>query len=245
MTLLQLVNKVLRRLREDTVIDFSADYTTLIVDFLGEVHAEILEAHDWSSMDYDVRVALVGSQEEYDLSATTASGGDVVVGYTPTTNKSILRYDNSGPVVHWFESVSSTYGWPLNQVSWESYVHMLNQSEAQEQDQPSYFALRQDGDGFRMAVWPTPSASGGYVRLRFHTPETTISSESSTVSDTVLAPERPLVLGALYLALNERGEEIGEPGNIAESRYYSALGAAKEIDMLNQGRVNRFEFYRD
>lgn len=245
MTLLQLVNRVLRRLREDEVTDFTADYTTLIVDFLAEVHAEVLDEHDWSSMDYDVQVAAVASQEEYDLSATIADGGGVTNGYTPTTAKSLVRQVEGTPVAYWYDSVSATQSTKIPQVSWEKYVDLYKSDTSQEAIQPTVFALRQDGDGFRLALWPTPDASTGIFEIRFHTPEAVISSESSTVSTTVLAPERPLVLGALYLALNERGEELGEPGNIAEQRYYKALAAAKEADQMNSGRTNKFEFYRD
>jgi len=245
MTLLQLVNRVLRRLREDEVDVLTADYTTLIVDFLSEIHAEVLDYHDWSSMDYTVKVAAVASQEEYDLSATVADGGNVANGYTPTTVKSILRYVEGVPLVHWFDSVSATQGVLIPQISWDKYLALYNSDTSQEAVQPTVFALRQDGDGFRLALWPTPDASTGLVCLRFHTPETVLSSESSTTATTVLAPERPLVLGALYLALNERGEELGEPGNIAEKRYTDALEAAAEADKMNQARTNKFEFYRD
>lgn len=247
MTLLQLVNRVLRRLREDEVTDLTADYTTLIVDFLGEIHAEVLDEHDWSNMDYDVKVQAVQSQEEYDLSATVSNGGHVADTYTPTTNKSLVRQVEGKPVAYWYDSVSATQGAAVAQVSWEKYVDLYKQDTSQEAIQPVYFALRQDGDGFRLALWPTPdaTAASGYFTIRFHTPETVISSESSTVATTVIAPERPLVLGALYLALNERGEELGEPGNIAEQRYLKSLAAAKEADQMNSGRTNKFEFYRD
>ena len=245
MTLLQLVNRVLRRLREDEVSDLTADYTILLVDFLSEVHAEILDEHDWSSMDYDVRVAAVASQEEYDLSATVADGGNVANGYTPTTVKSLVRQVEGRPVAYWYDSTSATQGCAIPQVSWEKYVDLYKSDTSQEAVQPTVFALRQDGDGFKLALWPAPDASTGIFELRFHTPETVLSSESSTTATTVLAPERPLVLGALYLALNERGEELGEPGNVAEQRYYKALAAAKEADQMNSGRTNKFEFYRD
>jgi len=36
---------------------------------------------------------------------------------------------------------------------------------------------------------------------------------------------------ALYYALNERGEEMGEPGQISERRAHRAMTAAMELDM--------------
>ena len=49
----------------------------------------------------------------------------------------------------------------------------------------------------------------------------------------------------LFLAFNERGEEMGEPGNMAERRYATSLVDAIDADVQRTGRTNRLEFYRD
>lgn len=245
MTYLELVNRVLLRLREDEVADLSADYSRLIATFLGEIHAEMLEAHDWSTFDETIRVNLTSGVNEYDLSAIESNGGNVDDAYAVTSLDSQLRYIEGAPVVDWLESSASTQGQPMRQLGWQAWHTIYSQDSSQSGTQPCYFALRQDGDGWRVAVWPTPTASGGQLRMQWWIPETAVDVDEDAVDRVVLVPNRPLVLGALYLALNERGEEIGEPGNVAESRFYTALGAAKESDILNSGRTNRYEFHRE
>lgn len=229
MTYLQLVNRVLRRLREDAVTDLTSDYALLIGDFLAETHGEILEAHDWSMFDTEVTVSLVDATAEYDLATVLRD--------------STLRYNGDSPTVSWFESPSATQGQPLWQMSWPEYQRFLNMDTSQAGN-PVAFSLRQDGDTWTVAVWPTPNSTGGEVRMLWNIPEAVLDVDNDADSREVLAPSRPLILGALFLALNERGEEIGEPGNMAETRYYSALLTAKETDILNNSRTNRYEFQR-
>lgn len=236
MTLLQIVNRVLRRLREDAVTDFSEDYTALIVDFIADIHAEVLDAHDWSVFDEEVTVTTVASQTEYDLS-TAAS--------TPVTRESFLRYENDCPLVFYRKPTTDNQGHQLRQLSWQAYVSMKNQNETDTSDVPEYFAITQNDAGWRLALWPTPNNATTEINMQWWIPETAIAGETAATTDTVLVPNRPLVLGALMMALNERGEELGEPGNMAEQRYYAALGVAKETDIQNAGRVNRYEFHRE
>jgi hypothetical protein len=58
-------------------------------------------------------------------------------------------------------------------------------------------------------------------------------------------PSKILVLGATMLALNERGEELGEPGNIAERKFAAALAAEIELDRMRGVYPNQFEMFRD
>lgn len=231
MTYLELVNRVLRRLREDEVQNFTAEYSQLVADFVSEAHAEVLEAHDWSIFDTEITVSLTDGTAEYNV--------------TGTSQEAQLRYVADAPQVQWFESAVATQGQPIRQVSWQEYARLKNIDTSQEGTQPTFFALRLDDDGWKVAVWPTPSTTGPELRMTFWNPEDRLDSDTDATSRTIMVPWRPVYLGGLYLALNERGEEIGEPGNMAETRYYTALAAAKESDVLNSGRTNRYEFYRD
>lgn len=244
MTLLQIINRVLRRLREDQATDFTDEYTLLLVEFLGDIHAEVLEDHDWSSMDHTSEVAVASGTYLYDLSATVANGGNIKNGDTVTTHQSVLRYNKGQPLVFWYDTDTDPQGEALVQVSWQHFEQLYSENTTLTATSARYFAIRLNAEGYQLAIWPAPDSTGGVVRLRFHTPETVISTDDATTRE-VLAPWRPLVQGVLMLALNERGEEIGEPGNIAERRYFTALTAAKEVDVMVNGRTNDVEFYRD
>ncbi len=68
-------------------------------------------------------------------------------------------------------------------------------------------------------------------RALFYVPQEDLSTSDNTDATTeITLPTLPVIMGAVYYALNERGEEIGEPGNVAERRYVQAVTAAVEND---------------
>lgn len=229
MTVLQIINRVLRRLREDQVTDTTDEYTKLIESFLSDIHAEVVAAHDWSSMDATVSTSAVAGQNEYSLAGTN--------------ELTCLRYTEGKPLVYWYDDVSDTDGECLIELSWEKYLDLLR-TGTEDTDKPGFFAFRVVEDEAQVALWPAPLTSDGYFTARVHIPETQYQVGDST-SQTLKAPSRVLVNGVLYLALNERGEEMGEPGHIAERRYLSSMTDAIDADIQRSGRTNRLEFYRD
>jgi len=229
MTLLELVNRVMRRLREDQVGDFSAEYTKLVVELISDIHQEILDIHDWSSMDVDTETALVAGQREYAVANTTAES--MYRGIVGTKS---------------FIDATSPQGQNVIVVHKDAIEDMYQQNRDQTQAQPLYVAYYPDFEAgvTNMVVWPTPDTNDVYVRQRFHVPETTVDT-STSISYEFKCPLAPLRLGALYIALNERGEELGEPGGLVEKRYYAALSAAKEADVKSREDGNEYEFYRE
>ena len=75
MTYRQIINSVLRRLREDSIVtDWAgdlidatgpSDYQVLIGDFVNEVKREVEDAWDWTSLRNLVTVATVNNQTTY------------------------------------------------------------------------------------------------------------------------------------------------------------------------------------
>lgn len=248
MTYLEIVNRVLRRLREDEVTDFSADYTKVIADFVGEAHAEIIAAHDWSFFYDQAEVTLTNGANEVSLNRTT--DGTVYTlgnGQLHLTELSQLLYvDGNRPVVAYYPDASTTQGVPLPQISWQDYTRRTSMDYSRT-GTPSAFALRRDGDnmGWVLGVPETIDVTGSRLIMSWYVPEDPLSVEDSLTTRTPMVSARSLILGALYLALGERGEEIGEPGNVAEARYYKSIMEERENDILNSGRTNRYEFYRD
>lgn len=246
MTYLEIVNKVLRRLREDQVTSFSDDYITLIADFVSDAHREVLEAHDWSSLDQTITVELTASQSLYDLTETTADGGAVSASDTPPGDNSFLRFVADQPQVWYYDSDSSATGTPMQFAEWGYLEHMYRQ-DTSASGTPYLFSIQPDdvNPGFKLRVYPTPTNGSAVIRMRFHSPEALLDADSDATSRAVYTPWRPIVLGALYYALNERGEEIGEPGGLAEQRFYRAIAVAKERDLNLLTRGGALEFYRD
>jgi hypothetical protein len=244
MTLLQLVNRVLRRLREDQVADLTTDpYSKLIAEFVADAHREVVEAHDWTVMQKSVLVTLTAGATSVLLDEGSA---DLYSGYTGVTNKATLRYIDDQPVAYLYESYAKFQdGEALHQMaqttfdSREDAIRTRTSSTAR----PDRFALLPSSNGIGLYL-DQPTDATYYLYLLFQDPEAEIDVDTDSARSLV-APTAPVLAGAVYYALNERGEEMGEPGGVAERRYLSALGTAIETDTMRATRANTHEMYRD
>ena len=72
-TQLSIVNKVLRRLREDTVASVSSsDYAALIALFINDAKAELEDMWFWSVNETEIDTSILADgTREYDLTTTT------------------------------------------------------------------------------------------------------------------------------------------------------------------------------
>lgn len=248
MTLLEVLNKVLRRLREDEVmVSTNTAYTQLVADFISDIYDEAQEDHDWSGLTHDLEFDTVASQRIYDLGNTIANGGDAANSNARVTSldSEITTNEYGGPNAYIFVDGTDDEGSPLTIIDDATMYGKFNTDRSNDSD-PCWMSVRQNsqGNGLEVQLYPVPDAARK-IRIQFFTPADTLLSDGTDDATTILIPPRPVFLGALYLALNERGEEIGEPGGIAESRYRAALGAAIETDMKIRTMTNRYEAYRD
>jgi hypothetical protein len=247
MTILQIVNRVLRRLREDAVTSLvETDYSRLIVDFLHDTHQECIERHDWSAMEHVVDIPVDAAQRVLDLSRTEVLGGDVVNTSRVPKNDSAMLFDSNGLALAWlFDNSSAAEGDQLFMLAPDQMERQYQQDRDYSGADPVYFSLTMHPDrgGLQMTLWP-PAPTTSHIRLRMWTPEDEVDEDTDSARE-LLVPSRPLILGTLMLALNERGEELGEPGNTAEHRYYDALSGAVEQDVGRRAQTNRYEARRE
>jgi hypothetical protein len=234
-TLLSITNKVLKRLREDEAADLTSDaYVSLIADFVADIHQEVNDAGPgWSVLDHEVTQAISASTRTYDLS-------------TDTTPRSTMLWDVEGGPQCWiFDDASEAQGSRMTYLDPTTLERLYQQDRDSTVDNPRYFTLRANSDasGYTLELYPTPSAAR-YIRIRFNTPEDFLDPDTDAAT-TILLNERVILLGALYLAQNERGEEIGEPGNVAETRYRMALADAVEDEIRMRERAGYYDWSRN
>lgn len=248
-TQLTIVNNVLRRLREDTVTSVADNaYSQLIAMFINDGMREVQEAYDWRMLDSSVHFSTVNGQTEYDLSATVDTTGDVVSGGNTTNLDSMLRWDNSThrPMAFSYDDSNQGEGCQM----WLLQDHARGRRQLQDTDQtneePVHFSIHQlsDGAGLGASLWPTPNAVK-YIVMTFWTPQAELAIDGTDDNTNILVPVAPVEAYAHMTAANERGEEIGEPGNLLERRYTRVLGGAIEAAMTHDGRANRYESWRD
>jgi len=237
-TLLQTTNKVLKRLREDTVADLTGDYANLVGSFVADIAAEVNDSGPgWSALDHTVTVSVLAATRTYDL----GSGGTADL-----TDRSTLLHDVCGrPMVWMFDDGSDNTGDPMRYVDPNEYERMFQLDRTETQLDPNCFTLirNTDGTGYTLALYPIPSTTRT-IRMRFNTPEAVLDPDTDSATS-IVVNNRVVELGTLWLALNERGEEIGEPGNIAETRYRTALADVVEDEIRVRERAGYYDWSRN
>jgi hypothetical protein len=212
MTLLQIVNRILERLRESTVAAYnSTDYSTLITAMVNQVKAEIEEAWYWHALRETYTVSAVVGTSNY---ALTDSGMNAVVidGWNTTTNGRMTR----GTVRDFDEYYFGTSSVPTNNPT--EYI-------------PAGFDANYD---LTIDIYPPP-ASTNTLKFTVYVPQDDLAA-SATVP---LVPQNVLIEETIARLLAERGDE-GAPQAQPGSTFIRSdlLAAAVSRD---QGRTDSSE----
>jgi len=181
MTYLQLVNGVLRRLREGTVTTVGQnDYSTMIGDFVNDAKVLVENAWDWSALRGTISFNTVNGTKNYSLTGTGWQGKELnVINDTQNTE---MEYRTNG----WFD---------------ERYYIDSVVSGA-----PKYYTYAEvDGNGDQtIDLWPQPDA---VYAIRFDS--VVRNAALSADGDTLEIPDQPVLHLAIALAARERGETGG------------------------------------
>lgn len=205
MTYLQLINAVLRRLREDTVSNYNdTEYSTLIGDFVNEVKREVEDSWNWSNLRSTIQIATSSGTFKYTL--TNAGDRYKILQVLDDTNDYELFPAPWDTLNKWFTITNSTN----NQPSW----YGIN---GQDSNSDPYVDL-----------FPTPN--GAYT-INFNM---VIAQDDLAANATKLTvPDYPVILGTYARALSERGEDGGTMYAEAMNQYYKALSDAIAMDSHN------------
>lgn len=231
-TQLEIINQVQRRLRESSTASVSTtEYSKLLGDFLNDIIEDVCNAHDWQQLESTISTNISSATDTYAI--------------TGTTNLSTLRYLGNCPQVFIYDDADDTLGYPLIELNPQLFQAYYSEGWTATAD-PPYFKVTASNtaDNQVIQLLPAPSATR-VLKTTFWTPVSSLEVDGTDDDTDIFLPTQPLVLGVMYLALNERGEELGEPGNMAEMRYYNSLSSAIYTDMQARGRTNSYEMYRD
>lgn len=211
MTYLQLVNKVLVRLRENEVSSVSQDtYSKLIGELVNQTKREVEDAWNWVLLRSTIQVTTNSTTFRYTL---TGAG-----------NRFRLLRDSMGrPSVF-----NDTDDVSLYQVSARKMTELHNGAESTN-SAPLYFDFNGATSGDpNVDFWPIPD---GVYNINF---DLIIPQDDlDTDSDILTLPEYPIILGAYAKALAERGEDGGFMYAEAENNYQRALSDAVALDSRN------------
>jgi len=181
MTYLDLVNNILRRLRERTVstVDETA-YSSLVGILINDAKYEIENAWNWSALRKTLTVTTVADTFNYELNGTQNRA--TILDVLNDTDNFFMQYKTAHEMNDLF----------------------LNSTP--ETASPRYYSfngISTDGDTL-VDLYPIPN---GVYTLRFNVVERT--SDLSAGSDTLLIPSQPVQMLAYAKAIEERGEDGG------------------------------------
>lgn len=203
MTYLQLVNAVLRRLREKevTTLQGTNSYAKLVGDFVNEAKTMVENAWDWSAL----RTTLtVNTQDDIFNYILTGSGNRFeVLNVINDTSDNFVEYQTS---------------------TWFDKVYLM---EDVVKGSPNYYnfnGVDANGDT-QVDLYPKPD---GVYTIRFNVIKRTPDMSADT--DKVLIPTRPIILLAYAMAIEERGEDGGNSSMWAYQTGQSALSDEIALD---------------
>lgn len=217
MTALQLVNSVLRRLRETEVINFSESYTKLILDLLNETKREVEDAWDWSALRSTLTVATDTANRSYSITGAGQRyrflkrvGSDEVSAYN-TTNKSWLSLVDNNKILEQVQIGNTTLA------------------------PPGEFAITgQDASLDPIITFGPIPNTVSTLKFNMIVPQ----AELSNTTDVLVVPWYPVVQGTWAKAISERGEDGGQNTIEQYNMYMNSLSDAIAQDAARLGETN-------
>ena len=192
-----IINKVLRRLSEDTVAadwigdlaDSDADdYQKLIGDFVNEAKQIVEDAWSWSFLR--------------SLQTITTSASTATYAIPSATNRTTI-----------LQVIDDSNDFVIPQMSDADFYNFTFVGTTQN-GSPLFYRL----NGTDISFYPTPDAAYT-IKVHMVLPQDDLTEATTTLT----VPEQPVVLGAYSLALAERGEDGGTTASIAGGRFEKAL----------------------
>ena len=206
MTYIELVNKVLLRLRESTVSTVqgsgnSNTYARLIGEFVNEAKSQVEAAWDWSALRSTLTLTTTTDVFNYELNGS--QNNFKVLDVLNDTSDITMHYKDAAWFNQAFLTTSPQKGAPT--------CYNFNGVSA-------------DGDT-QVDIYPIPD---GAYNIRFNV--TLRNSPLSGDNDNLVLPSRPIILLATAMAIEERGEDGGQQSINAYAAAKSALADEIALD---------------
>lgn len=219
-TQLSIVNRLLVRLRESTVSSIAlSDYAALLASFINEAKEDIEDMWFWTVNETEIDTSILSDgTREYDL--------------TTTTDRSFLVRNLDDNIPMMFDITAGEEG-QMEDIPLKELRKWRNTFKGTPEDlpEPRQFAIKPDADGRGYSIeLKQGSTTARTWRSYWYAPQATLAVDGTDDTTEIILPERPIYLAALTYALNERGEEMGEPAQLVVQQTERAIAAAMELD---------------
>jgi hypothetical protein len=224
MTYRELINSVLRRLREDTISsDWSGDlydsntvtdYQKLIGELVNDSKKNVESYHDWQALRESFNIKTKSGNMQYTL-------GDAARG--------------AGVSFKVLDVICQETGQRLGQVSntWiNDKTFPLSSIESGKPTAYAFNGISQAGVGrepdFNVDLYPVPDS---IETISFNI--VGAQKELRTATQVLRTPSQPVVLGAWMRAVAERGEDGGTVSSVIAAEALDSLNIAVQLDSSN------------
>ena len=181
MTYLDLVNNVLRRMREDEVDNVSANtYSKMVGDFVNDAKKFVETAWDWSALR--TTITITTAADDYTYSLTGSQNKVKILNAINDTSNLVMQYR---PQV-WFDD-----------------KFLVNTPASGAPEYYTFNGVDASGDA-QIDVYPKPDAVYS-LKVKCTLRNTALSNDS----DTLAIPSEPVIHTAIALLARERGETGG------------------------------------
>lgn len=197
MTVLEIVNQVLRRLREDTVTNITdTTQAQLIHEFVKDSVVMVQSMHNWSMLKSTVQITTAAS--DYDYTLTGAGKKFKVLNVWNDTEECFMDQKD----VAFFQQ----------------HLNITNATN----EKPSFYGFdTHDASGDpTVFLWPIPNAVYT-IDFNLIIPQ---SRDDLTEATEVKIPETGVVMMAWAMAIEERGEDAGAVGAMTMQKALQYVG---------------------
>lgn len=225
-TLRTVINRVLGAIGETQI----APATTVIVDtyqlqvleFINQIKEEIEGTVYWRSLWTTITGNVLVGTNSIALSGTNERS-DVI---------RIQDTDNGQFVPLFFNVTSASAPLACRENELSALLYTQGQDPTSSQSGLTDFSLHRTGTTLTLYVYPKASVQQNFSGT-FYVPQLALTA--SDLDTNISIPERVLVQGSVWAALEERGEELGQSGMWTEERYRKSLDDATSQELTEQG----------
>lgn len=207
MTYLEIVNKILVRLRNATVSSVSENVdSALIGELVNEAKEWAEDSHNWGMLRATIQ--------------TVTSSGSFSFALTGAGNRSmVLQVIND----------TSDFVFPREAHPWSELNELLTENDTTNQE-PYYWGLNGVDPNNDPVIHYYPRPDGVYnINVNMLVPQDTLALDATKL----VIPSSPVLLYTYALAVEERGEEGGVNSERIFDRAEAALNRAASIDAAN------------
>lgn len=226
-TYLEIVNKVMRRMREQAVASVAENsYSLLIGEFVNDAKRAVEDAWAWRALIDTVTITTAAGTPSYNLSAFNSSSDGIPPKENarpfidPASGLHLIRCTTDNKE-RFIEVVSQTYKF----IEWQSASNDAIRDFPSALTFTANSAAAAGQTNLRVRFTPIPDAAYS-IQIWLVNPQNDLTTDGQVM----LVPSLPVVQLAYLYALYERGEELGEVLTLTSQKADLALSDAIAVD---------------